>query len=79
MAVHVKISATLRRHVAGYSPLKGATLDHRPGLTVSRALESLGIPAKEVKIIMVNGIHASLDHELSDGDRLGLFPPVGGG
>jgi molybdopterin converting factor small subunit len=28
---------------------------------------------------MINGLHCTFDSELSDGDRLGLFPPVGGG
>jgi molybdopterin converting factor small subunit len=29
--------------------------------------------------VFVNGAAVSLDAALSDGDRVGIFPPVGGG
>ncbi|MEW6262909.1 MAG: MoaD/ThiS family protein [Thermodesulfobacteriota bacterium] len=79
MTVKVKLSSVLRGLVQGYQPDNGLDYDLEPGRTVAQLLESLGIPAKKVKIIMVNGHHASLDQALSDGDRVGLFPPVGGG
>lgn len=39
----------------------------------------LGIPESELKITFVNGVHVDLEHELHEGDRIGLFPAVGGG
>jgi molybdopterin converting factor small subunit len=39
----------------------------------------LGIDAREVHVLMVNGVISRLDRVLVGGDRLGLFPPVGGG
>lgn len=79
MPLEVRLSASLRRLVAGYDPLRGLPLAWRPGLTVAGLLESLGIPPAEIKIIMLNGRAASLEHSLADGDRLALFPAVGGG
>jgi sulfur carrier protein ThiS len=43
------------------------------------ALAEIGLRPEGVKIIMVNGAAATLAGELRDGDRLGLFPAVGGG
>ena len=50
-----------------------------PGLTCNRIIRDIGIPEKEVKLIFVNGRHASLEDQLADGDTLALFPPIGGG
>lgn len=79
MPVLVKLSASLRRLVPAYDPMAGLNLPHRPGLTVAGVLADLGISPSEVKIIMVNGAAADPERGLTDGDRLGLFPAVGGG
>jgi sulfur-carrier protein len=42
-------------------------------------LAILGIPPDEVKLRFVNGKQAKDDQVLVEGDRVGLFPPVGGG
>lgn len=47
--------------------------------TCRMLLNKLGIPEKEVFIILVNGLNKTLDDVLADGDRVSLFPPVGGG
>lgn len=49
------------------------------GLTVRRVLAAEAVAEGAVHIIMVNGHRASFETELREGDRLGLFPPVGGG
>lgn len=49
------------------------------GETVGRVMERLGLPETEVKLIFVNGVKAGTGTLLRDGDRLGLFPAVGGG
>lgn len=66
-------------------PMRSATgrkefqLDPTPGLTVRDVVEGEGIKPAEIHIVMINGLHGSLDSELSDGDRVGVFPPIGGG
>lgn len=50
-----------------------------PGTRVGQLISDLGIPEETVKLIFVNGRKAPLDQVLADGDRVGLFPPVGGG
>lgn len=79
MPLDVRLSASLRRLAPGYDPLRGLEAAWRPGLTVAGLLAGLGIAPQEVKIIMVNGRAAAPDDPLAEGDRVGLFPAVGGG
>ncbi|WP_319760713.1 MoaD/ThiS family protein [Maridesulfovibrio sp.] len=49
------------------------------GDTVSDVLRKVEIPIEEVKIVFVNGVSCKFDTKLNDGDRVGVFPAVGGG
>lgn len=79
MPLLVKLSSTLRKSVPGYDPLTGMNIEAAPGMDVAGLITNLGLDAHEVKIIMLNGRAAKLHSKLSDGDRVGLFPAVGGG
>jgi molybdopterin converting factor small subunit len=54
-------------------------LEARPGLTVRDVARDEGVDEGEIHLVMINGSHGTLDSLLQDGDRLGLFPPIGGG
>jgi len=88
MKVHVKLFATLVRSVPQ------ALLAHHPqgirsgipievelagGSTLADLLVYLRLPPEEVKLIFVNGRAQEEGYHLSDGDQVGIFPPVGGG
>lgn len=79
MSLLVKLSTTLRGQVPGYDPSAGLDLEFVPGERVGGLIRRLGLAPGRIKIIMVNGRAAALEQELGDGDRVGLFPPVGGG
>ncbi|MEW5722494.1 MAG: MoaD/ThiS family protein [Thermodesulfobacteriota bacterium] len=79
MSVLIKISSTLRDYVPGYDPVNGLAVPHRPGRTVAEVLGDLGLPVEKVKVLMVNGLSSSPGRILEDGDRVAVFPPVGGG
>lgn len=79
MALRVFLAATLRKYVSGYDGATGHPLELKPGSTVADAAALLGIPKEEVKLIMVEGKGAGWDTVLKGDERLGLFPPVGGG
>ena len=49
------------------------------GETVTDVLGRVGIPIDEVKIVFINGKSSKFDTALQDGDRVGVFPAVGGG
>ena len=74
MKVTVKLFATLRD---GRFEVEDRRYDR--ATTVLQVLEDLDVPETEVKIVFVNNRHAKLDRVLSDGDVLGIFPPIGGG
>ncbi|HUT87234.1 MAG TPA: MoaD/ThiS family protein [Candidatus Heimdallarchaeota archaeon] len=75
ITVDVHLFATLRRSTGDSQQ----TLKLRAGTSVSDVVERLAIHEMEVHLVFVNGRVASLDQTLHDGDRLALFPPIGGG
>lgn len=75
MPIELKCYATL----APLTPSNADVFPIQSGETLQELLIRLSIPLEEVKIVFVNGIAADLDRPLSDGDRVGVFPPVGGG
>jgi|UniRef100_A0A7V6A0X6 molybdopterin synthase sulfur carrier subunit len=79
MALQVFLNASLRRHVPGYNPYAGLTIEVSPGTPVFRLIAQIGLPPEEVTLIMVNGVRQHSDYCLEGSERLGLFPPIGGG
>lgn len=78
MRIEVRLFATLRRHAL--SAAGGVLAVEVPeGCKAADAIAQLGIDADEVHVLMVNGVVSRLDQVLVGNDRLGLFPPVGGG
>lgn len=75
MELNIKCFATL----ASLAPVDGKLRDVVAGATVTTVMDMLKVPCEEVKIIFINGVHAQADTPLKDGDRVGLFPAVGGG
>lgn len=79
MPLQIFLNATLRQYVADYNPYQGISLEIEPGTAVSRVIEQLDLPAQEVTLIMVDGRRQVADFLLQGDERLGLFPPIGGG
>ncbi|MBU0735084.1 MAG: MoaD/ThiS family protein [Proteobacteria bacterium] len=79
MPVKVFLSSVLRQYIPGYDPLAGIefTLDGK--MTVSELCKLMNIPQDRVKIVMVNGMSKPFDFVLRGDERVGLFPPLGGG
>jgi len=58
-------------------------LELREGATVGNMLDVLGMPSEARGLTFINGaissmpgLYPDLNHVLSDGDRVGIFPPV---
>lgn len=49
------------------------------GLTIGDLLTRLDIPEDKIKLVFVDGVRAELTTILDGGERVGIFPPVGGG
>ncbi|TEB10752.1 ThiS family protein [Pelotomaculum sp. FP] len=79
MHLEVRVFSGLEKHIPGArfgQPIKVNITEH---FTCRMLLDKLNIPEKEVFIVLVNGVNKALDDALADGDRISLFPPVGGG
>ncbi len=74
MRVQVSCFASL----SGFTPPDGR-MELDTGSTPRDIIRKLGISENDVKIIFVNGQNAHADARLSDNDRVGLFPAIGGG
>lgn len=49
------------------------------GTRIRQLVDLLGLPQGSVSVVDRNGVLATKDEQLSDGDRLRLYPPIGGG
>ena len=49
------------------------------GITIRQLIEQFQIPLAEAKLVFINGVRKELDTPLTGGERVGIFPPVGGG
>lgn len=49
------------------------------GLAVGDLIARLRLPENVPKVVFVNNRHADESAVLSEGDRVGIFPPVAGG
>ena len=73
--IQLELLATLKR----YQPDSYHQYPIAPGVTVRELLEQLGIPEYEVNLVFINGMKGNLDSTVDGGERVALFPPLGGG
>lgn len=78
MKIEIRLYATLRRHQP-QAPAGLLSMEAAAGAAVRDLLPTLGIKPEEVHMLMINGVSASLETPLAAGDRVGIFPAVGGG
>ena len=79
MKIEINLYATLSRNLPDRSGRKSQIIELVDDTSVGELLHQLSIPNESVKLIFINGVHAGMDAVLKDGDRLGVFPPIGGG
>jgi len=69
----------LRQYIPGYNPVVGLEIKGETGITIAELCQKLKIPIDKIKIVMVNGRKEDLNYIIQGDERLGFFPPVGGG
>ncbi len=79
MKVYVKLYALLRKHHPGPNRSEPLEVDLPEGARVADLVPALNLPGDIVRSAFVNNQAAQLTTALSDGDHVGLFPPVVGG
>lgn len=79
MLIEVHLYATLAKYLPADARDKACRLEIDGDADISEIIARLGVPEESVKLVFLNGVHAAKTASLKDGDRVGLFPPVGGG
>jgi len=77
--VQVKLYAALRHYQPQIRLGEGQIVSLPEGSTVRQLIAKMDIPADAVQMVFVHGKSVQEDHILSDGDEVGIFPPIAGG
>lgn len=75
MHIEIKLYATLKN----FAPETSAQYPIEEGMTVEDLLQKLSVPANQAKLIFLDGVRGKLTSKLTGVQRVGIFPPVGGG
>ncbi|MCE7739266.1 MAG: MoaD/ThiS family protein [Candidatus Heimdallarchaeota archaeon] len=80
MKIFVKVFASLRKKYPSVSDLNPLEMEIDKGTTLAQLIARLNFNQEEVKIILVNGLRASVDDIINEESSIiSLFPAVGGG
>lgn len=75
----VNITLNLFASLKKFSPESPDNYPVEPGITVKKLLVELCVPEDEVKLIFIDGVKQGFTTILNGGERVGIFPAVGGG
>ncbi|MEJ2731081.1 MAG: MoaD/ThiS family protein [Deltaproteobacteria bacterium] len=73
--IKIKLFASLQK----FMPDSAENYAIEAGITVGTLLQQLGIPKDRIKLVFIDSVRADLSSTLKGGERVGIFPPVGGG
>ena len=73
--IQIKLFASLQK----FMPASAEKYAIEPGITVGSLLRQLDIPQDLIKLVFIDSVQAELTSTLKGGERVGIFPPVGGG
>lgn len=79
MKVEVRAFSGLEKFLPDMRFGEPVEVEIEKGYTLKDLLTKLKIPLDEVFAVLVNGRHRDWDYTLQEGDRVSMFPPVGGG
>ena len=77
MKPHIQIK--LFANLQPFMPASGEKYHINPGISILNLLEELNLPQEKARLIFIDGVKADLSSTLDGGERVGIFPPVGGG
>ncbi len=77
--VEVRLYASLEKTRPPLGAGEPFPVEIEAGARVEQLVKSLGIDPGAVRLAFVNGGVREFDHVLAEGDRVALFPAIGGG
>jgi molybdopterin converting factor small subunit len=79
VVVSVICFGAMREYLPSTAESNRAQVDVPSGASVGDVVDTLGAPRALVFSVLVDGVHADLDHVLHDGAEITLMPPFAGG
>lgn len=79
MKIEVRVFCGLENCIPGARYGQPITVEIPEETNGNALLDKLNIPRENAFSFLINGLHKSFDTVLSEGDRVSIFPPVGGG
>ena len=73
--IQIKLFANLQK----FMPASAENYAIEAGITVGTLIQQLDIPQDMIKLVFIGNVRAELASILKGGERVGVFPPVGGG
>ncbi len=73
--INIRLFATLSE----FTPESSDSYPITPGIVIRELLAQLGVSEDHAKLIFVNHLKADVNTALYGGERVGIFPPIGGG
>jgi sulfur carrier protein ThiS len=77
--VEIRLYASLRRFHSNPGSSEPLVMSLENEAKLGDVLDKLKIPRQEIGVLMINGILQKESHILQNGDRVGIFPLIGGG
>ncbi len=79
MKVQLLLYASLAKLLPPQGSGNASTMEIEDGASIGDLLALVRVPEDAPRIIFLNGRHALVNQELTDGDRVAVFPPIAGG
>ncbi len=80
MEIEVKLYSILARYLPPGTDGRRVFLTVPEGATVAEALDQLGVPKEQAKLVVIDGVvHQKKDMVLQTGNVLSIFPAIAGG
>lgn len=83
MRIHFELYASLMQYLPTNADRHRVTLDAPDGITPHQVLDRFGVPRKDAKLIVLNGVFVAGSErdsvQLREDDVLAVWPPVAGG
>jgi len=77
--VEIRLFASLRKYHPSSGDSEAFTMELDDKANLGDLINQFKIPRQEIGVLMVNGKWQKESYLLKDGDRIGIFPLIGGG
>ena len=74
LKVILRFYEELNSHLPAHLRKRDFELESEEGTTIQSIIESLGVPAGEVDLILANGRSVGFEHEAKSGERISIYP-----